>query len=165
MTETGSVRDDAPATARTRVGGYALCLDDDGRILLARLSAVEVDVGAWTLPGGGIEFGEHPDDAVLRELEEETGYRGELDRVAAVFSHVYHHSPAANGGDLHFLGVLYRVRIVGGALRDEIGGTTDTARWFRGDELDDIRLVEIGRFGVDLALGPTPSRTPTRAAG
>ncbi|HEV7810124.1 MAG TPA: NUDIX domain-containing protein [Candidatus Limnocylindrales bacterium] len=157
MTETGSVPDDAPPTARTRVGGYALCLDGDDRILLARLSAVEIDVGAWTLPGGGIEFGEHPDDAVLRELEEETGYRGEVGRVAAVFSHLYHHSPAANGGDLHFLGVLYHVRIVGGALRDEIGGTTDTARWFRRDELDDIRLVEIGRFGVDVAFRTSSS--------
>ena len=58
---------------RTRIGSYSLCLDDEGRILLARLSALEVDVGAWTMPGGGIEFGEHPDAAAVRELEEETG--------------------------------------------------------------------------------------------
>lgn len=152
MTEGDRADTDAPAAPRTRIGGYALCVDGDDRILLARLSAIEVDVGAWTLPGGGIEFGEHPDDAVLRELEEETGYRGEIEGVAGVFSHVYPRSRAASGGDLHFLGVLYHVRIVGGGLRDEIGGTTDTARWFRRDELQDIRLVEIGRFGVDLAF-------------
>lgn len=151
MTETGRVPGNAPAGSRTRVGSYALCLDADERILLARLSAVEVDVGAWTLPGGGIEFGEHPDAAVLRELEEETGYLGQIDDVAAVFSHVYRRSPAAAGGDLHFLGILYRVSIVGGTLRDEVDGTTDAARWFRREELADIRLVEIGRFGVDVA--------------
>src|SRR5207249_3935346 len=78
MTETGSSSAyEVVPPGRTRVGGYALCTDDDGRVLLARLSAIEVDVGAWTLPGGGIDFGEHPDDAVIRELAEETGLVGE----------------------------------------------------------------------------------------
>ena len=153
MTETGGVSPDPTlAQGRTRVGGYALCTDEAGRILLARLSAIEVEVGAWTLPGGGIEFGEHPDDAVIRELEEETGMLGEIESVAGVFSHLYPRSRAANGLDLHFLGVLYHVRIVGGSLRDELDGTTDAARWFAEPELADIRLVEIGRFGVELAL-------------
>jgi 8-oxo-dGTP diphosphatase len=152
---------DVAPRGRTRLGGYALCLDDD-RILLARLSAIEVDVGAWTLPGGGIEFGEHPDAAVIRELEEETGYIGEIDEVAGVFSHVYPRSRAAHGADLHFLGVVYHVRIVGGGLRDEVGGTTDTAAWFGRDELADIRLVEIARFGVEHAFSRA-SRRP--AAG
>ena len=61
--------------------------DDEGRILLARLSAIEVDVGAWTLPGGGVDFGEHPDAAAIRELEEETGLdrrdRGDRGRLLA----------------------------------------------------------------------------------
>jgi 8-oxo-dGTP diphosphatase len=152
VTETGSI----PETprGRTRVGGYALCTDEGGRILLARLSAIEVDVGAWTLPGGGIEFGEHPDDAVIRELEEETGLVGEIEELAGVFSHVYRRSPAAGGADLHFLGILYHCRLVGGALRDEVGGTTDTSRWFSRDELGapGVRLVEIARYGVELAF-------------
>jgi 8-oxo-dGTP diphosphatase len=142
---------------RTRLGGYALCLDDD-RILLARLSAIEVDVGAWTLPGGGIEFGEHPDAAVIRELEEETGYVGEIEEIAGMFSHVYPRSRAAHGADLHFLGVVYHVRIVGGGLRNEVGGTTDTAAWFRREQLADIRLVEIARFGVDHAFDEAARR-------
>jgi 8-oxo-dGTP diphosphatase len=146
---------------RTRVGGYALCIDDE-RILLARLSAIEVDVGAWTLPGGGLEFGEHPDDAVIRELEEETGFRGEIDEVAGVFSHVYRQSRAAQGADLHFLGILYHVRIVGGGLRDELDGSTDAARWFRREELGDIRLVEIAVFGIDLAFERVAGRRRER---
>lgn len=149
--------DEVALPGRTRLGGYALCLDDD-RILLARLSAIEVDVGAWTLPGGGIEFGEHPDAAVIRELEEETGYIGEIEEIAGVFSHVYPRSRAAHGADLHFLGVVYHVRIVDGGLRNEVGGTTDTARWFRRDELDDVRLVEIARFGVDHAFDEAARR-------
>ena len=153
MTETGSpAAYDIVPPGRTRVGGYALCTDDEGRVLLARLSAIEIDVGAWTLPGGGIHFGEHPDAAAVRELEEETGYIGEIEAIAGVFSHVYRQSRAAGGSDLHFLGILYHMRLVGGRLRDEVDGTTDTARWFRRDELGDVRLVEIAQFGVELAF-------------
>ena len=77
---------------------------------------------------------------------------GEIEAVAGVFSHLYPHSRAANGQDLHFLGVLYHVRLVGGALRDELDGSTDAARWFAQDELASVRLVEIARYGVGLAL-------------
>jgi 8-oxo-dGTP diphosphatase len=136
----------------TRLGSYALCLDDSNRILLARLSAVEVDVGAWTLPGGGLQFGEHPDDGCRRELQEETGLTGEIEGVAGVFSHVYEKSRFARGADLHFLGVVYRVRVTGGVLRDETDGTTDTAAWLSRDEVAGIRLVELARFGCSLAF-------------
>ena len=159
MTETGQIPpDEAVAADRTRLGAYALATDDAGRVLLTRLSAIEVDVGAWTLPGGGVDFGEHPDHAVLRELEEETGLLGEIEGVAGVFSHVYPRSRAAAGADLHFLGVLYHVRIVGGELRDEVDGTTDAARWFSRAELADIRLVEVARFGLDLAFARATDR-------
>jgi 8-oxo-dGTP diphosphatase len=141
-----------PPNRRTRIGSYSLCVDERGRILLARLSLLEVDVGAWTLPGGGIDFGEHPDDAAVRELEEETGLCGEIECVAGTFSHVYRRSNFARGGDLHFLGIVYRMRIVGGELRDEIDGTTDTCAWISPAELADLRLVELARFGVGLAF-------------
>jgi len=155
VTETGGIAPtpyEIVAAGRTRIGGYAVCVEDD-RVLLSRLSVIEVDVGAWTLPGGGVAFGEHPDAAVLRELEEETGLLGEIEGVAGVFSHVYRQSRAAEGNDLHFLGILYRVRIVGGELRDEVDGTTDTAAWIPAAELGSIRLVELARFGIELAFG------------
>ncbi len=55
-----AVMEPAEPNRRTRIGSYSLCVDDEGRILLARLSVLEVDVGAWTMPGGGIEFGSIP---------------------------------------------------------------------------------------------------------
>ena len=136
----------------TRLGSYSLCTDHAGRLLLARLSEVEVDYGAWTLPGGGVDFGEHPDQACHRELEEETGLTGEIEAVAGIFSHVYSPSSYARGADLHFLGVVYRVRITGGTLRHEVGGTTDTAAWFTREEVAGLRLVELARFGAGLAF-------------
>lgn len=152
-----AVTEPVPPNRRTRIGSYSLCLDDHGRILLARLSALEVDVGAWTMPGGGIEFGEHPDTAAVRELEEETGLIGEIQQVAGIFSHVYRNSNFARGNDLHFLGIIYRMHIVGGELRDEIEGTTDMCAWLSRAELESRRLVEIAEFGVKLAF-PDPAR-------
>ena len=139
-------------SGRTRLGAYSICKDEAGRILLARLSALEVDVGAWTLPGGGVVFGEHPDAAAVRELREETGLDGEIETVAGIFSHVYRWSRFADGADLHFIGVVYRMRIIGGNLRDEIDGSTDTSAWFSEAELDGTRLVELAQFAVGLAF-------------
>ena len=147
-----AVTEPLPPNRRTRIGSYSLCLDEDGRMLLARLSALEVDVGAWTMPGGGINFGEHPDAAAVRELEEETGLIGEIDDVAGIFSHVYRQSTFTGGDDLHFLGIIYRMRIVGGELRDEVDGTTDTCAWLSRAELEGIRLVELAVFGVKIAF-------------
>ena len=137
------------SAGRTRLGAHAICVDDAGRILLCRLSESEVASGAWTLPGGGVEFGEHPDDACLRELREETGLHGEIERVEGVFSHVYPASRWAGGADLHFLSILYRVRIVGGELGDEIGGSTDRAAWLTPDDLRGLTIVELAQDAIE----------------
>ena len=49
---------------RTRVAAYAVILRD-GDILLSRLAPYLVPHEQWTLPGGGIDFGEDPRDAVV----------------------------------------------------------------------------------------------------
>ena len=93
-----------------------------------------------------------PDEAVLRELEEESGLRGRIDDVLGIFSKVYTRSRAANGADLHFVGFLYRVTPVGGQLRDEVNGSTDTCAWIGPDELRKLRIVGVARHAIELAL-------------
>lgn len=56
----------------------AAVLNDEGRVLL--LHAVLPDEEWWELPGGGIDAGETEEDAVIRELREETGIH--IDRPA-----------------------------------------------------------------------------------
>ena len=133
---------------RTRVAAYAVCRDDDGRVLLCHI-APSVGVGdVWTLPGGGLDFGEPPDVAVLRELTEETGYVGELDGLVGVSDRVFNEVDGADR--LHAIRILYRVRIVGGQLRDEPDGSTDTCRWFTRREARRLRLGELARYALDL---------------
>ncbi|MEU1296788.1 (deoxy)nucleoside triphosphate pyrophosphohydrolase [Streptomyces sp. NPDC005840] len=57
-------------TERIVVGAALL---DDGRLLAARRSAPAELTGRWELPGGKVEPGERPEDALVRELREELG--------------------------------------------------------------------------------------------
>ena len=146
--------DAAGATDRTRVAAYAVAHDDDDRILLCHI-APSVGVGdIWTLPGGALEYGEAPAAAVLRELAEETGYTGELEGLVGVIDRVFH--DGAGAGRLHAIRILYRVRIVGGELRDEADGSTDTCRWFARSDARMLRLGELARYALD-HLPATPA--------
>lgn len=128
-----------------RVGAYAVVVDSD-RVLLPHWRGD----GRWMLPGGGIDPGEDPADAAVREVLEETGYAVELDGLLGIDSLVV---PAADrinpsDGPMHWLRVVYRAHVVGGELRDEADGSTDTAAWFDLAEVAGLRRVEL----VDVAL-------------
>lgn len=129
---------------RLRVAAYGVCVRD-GQVLLARLSPSDpAEPSRWTMPGGGLDHGEDPLDAVVREVEEETGFRVRVERLLGIDS--YRVSPSAAGDDFHGLGIVYEVRVTGGELRHEIGGSTELAAWVDLDEvpgLDRVGLVDI----------------------
>lgn len=62
----------SPTPPLTRLAAYGV-ISRDERVLLCRVAAGYLGAGRWTLPGGGLEFGEAPEAAAVRELEEETG--------------------------------------------------------------------------------------------
>ena len=143
---------DAPRRV-TRVAAYALCTDGDA-ILLTRIApghTTDSD-GKWTLPGGGIDFGEDPRHGVLRELREETGLVGEVIDLADVDSWTGVFADSADGivTDWHGIRILYRVRIIGGELTNEIGGSSDLCRWVPRAELSSLPLVGLATTGARL---------------
>ncbi|HXM56452.1 MAG TPA: NUDIX domain-containing protein [Candidatus Dormibacteraeota bacterium] len=129
---------------RLRVSAYAVVVRD-GMVLLARY--VDFPPPRWTLPGGGVEHGEDPADAVLRELTEETGYTGRVVRLLGIHSARYDFDRDYGVEDQHALRIVYEVALTGGELRHEVGGTTDMAGWHSLDglaRLERARLVDIG---------------------
>jgi 8-oxo-dGTP diphosphatase len=113
---------------RVRLAAYAWCRDGD-RVLLCRISDRGPAGGRWTLPGGGTDFGEHPAEAVVRELREETGLESVVGDLLGVRSAVLEPADTISGHRIQAVGVLYRVTITGGSLRSELDGSTDLARW------------------------------------
>jgi 8-oxo-dGTP diphosphatase len=130
------------AVQRIRPGAYAWC-ERDGRVLLVRLSEETPWSGAWTLPGGGLKFGEDPETGLRRELVEETGLQGRLGGVVAVLSRVLEPGETVSGHRVHTLSLLYRAEVEDGELRHEAEGSTDVAAWVPLDRLDDHRPVPL----------------------
>ena len=125
-----------------RVGAYAIVTDAERRILLCRIAPGYPLAGGWTLPGGGVDHGEHPDRAVIRELEEETGLTGQPRGVVSIWSGLIPR-PVRRPGPLHWIAILYRVEAAAGELRLEVGGSTDDCAWFSLEEARELPLVEL----------------------
>ena len=75
-----------------------------GEVLLS----VRSDIRGWELPGGGLELGETPEQALAREVEEETGFQVEVKRRVGDYTRTGFRPHTAR---------IYRCRIVAGELR------------------------------------------------
>lgn len=127
----------------TRNSAHALATDDRGHALLVRVAPGYRETGRWTLPGGGLDFGEDPAAGAVRELTEETGLTSRIVSLVFVDSRTQPPRPEANLGEWHGIRIVYRVEITGGELRDEIDGSTDAAAWFTREELQSLPIVDL----------------------
>jgi 8-oxo-dGTP diphosphatase len=139
----------------TRVAAYGLVIQDE-RILLCRAS-LDADKGKWMLPGGGIDFGEDPQDAAVREIFEETGLRARIAELVEVSSRVV----ALEDRTVHHLRVIYKVDVLGGQLTNELDGSTDLCAWFTHQGASQLPMVGLTQRGIELALGAAESSQNT----
>lgn len=106
----------------------AVVLDGNGRLLLAR-RAVEPFAGCWDTPGGFLEEGEHPIEALRRELEEETGLTVAVGPLIGIYPDAYGDGPEA----VEIVNLVWEATPVAGepAPADDVS----ELRWFALDAL------------------------------
>ena len=140
-----------PAERVQRVAAYGLARDGD-RVLLTRLRR-GAEAGRWTLPGGGLEFGERPRDAVVRELREETGLDVAVGELLDGDAELYRDPRPGHRYEAHAVRFLYAVTVLGGRLGVvETDGSTDDARWWPVTDPPPMvpiadRVLRTGRLG------------------
>jgi 8-oxo-dGTP diphosphatase len=119
-------------------------IDIDGRVLLAQRPEGKAMAGLWEFPGGKVEAGETPEQALIRELQEELGINTWSSCLAPLTfaSHAY--------DDFHLLMPLFACRRWEGTPQAKEG---QTLKWVRGNELRDYPMPE-----ADIPLIPILSQ-------
>ena len=111
-----------------------LVTTDDDKILLGKRHQPHTPQihGKWEFPGGGIDYGEAPEEALKREVKEETGLDVEIKRLLPkVFSNVWQWTKEEH----QVIILAYECKAVGGKLeaRDE---EISELGYFKPEELD-----------------------------
>ena len=124
----GSTAGEGSTTGEGSTGGDGSTTE----ILLSRLSELVTSDEVWTLPGGGLDHGEDPRAAVVREVQEETGLDVTVGETARVFSHHARRTWRGRPVDAHALRIVYDGWVGTDAPEPrtvEVGGTTSEAAW------------------------------------
>lgn len=113
----------------------ALIADESGRVLITRRRPDQPHPDQWEFPGGKMEPGESPQQALVRELEEEIGVRPSVGRVWDVLFHRY--------PDDDVLMLVYGCRLAAGDQPRclEVGAIA----WARADELAGYDILPADR--------------------
>ena len=114
-----------------------IVFDTARRVLLVQHS----DVEAWVAPGGSIEPGESPADAVVREMREETGLLVEPLRVLRVYGGPEFRVTYRNGDQVDYVMTVFECRVVGGELRTD-GIETLRGRYVPREDLGELELAK-----------------------
>jgi 8-oxo-dGTP diphosphatase len=131
-----------------RLGVYGLAIREES-ILLTRISAmVPGGAGKWTLPGGGMEWGESPIETLTREFHEETGLVPDIGPVLDIRSLVVDRPD--RGSSWHVLQAVYQVSAEGDPHVTEVAGSCDDAAWHPLAAVPELSLVSLVPYALGL---------------
>ena len=86
----------------------AVVTDGEGRILLQEKSSGE----SWSLPAGAIEPGESSEEAIVREVREETGLNVSVEKIPGVYGGIGFRYTYPNNHQVEYTVILYRCRVI-----------------------------------------------------
>ncbi len=112
--------------------GVGAIIEDGGRVLLVERGREPLK-GIWSVPGGAVEAGERLEEAVRREVLEETGLDVKPLRIAEVFERILRDTDGRT--EYHYVLIDYVCQVIGGELR----ASSDAAR---AEWVDRGRLAE-----------------------
>jgi ADP-ribose pyrophosphatase YjhB (NUDIX family) len=114
--------------------GASIAVIKDRRVLLVRRARPPY-ARLWSLPGGKTEANETAQDAVRRELKEETGIEAEIEGVVDTFKIV----PDEGGDSITYRLTVFYGRPTGGRL--EAGGDAEAAEWVHLDNIEALPMT------------------------
>jgi len=110
----------------------AALIQQDGRLLICRRKQGEAHALKWEFPGGKVEVGETPGEALRRELEEELGIRAAIGPEVERYEYQY-------PGKLPILLVFFQVTQFSGTPQNRV---FDEIRWDRAANLPSYDFLE-----------------------
>jgi ADP-ribose pyrophosphatase YjhB (NUDIX family) len=113
------------------------CIASSFRLLS---SFKEKEDGRWTLPGGWVEVGESPSEAVEREVEEESGYRVGAVRLLALWDRDKHPHPPM---PFHVYKVCFLCELLGGDPLAATSTETEGVGFFPKEALPELSLGRV----------------------
>lgn len=136
----------------THVGVYGIAENDNSILLIKKAEGPYKDL--FCLPGGGIEFGETPDETLIREMYEETGLKVISSKIQTGISFCFEHNATENGEKerLHHICFIYMVEC---DFTQKIktcpdGLDSNGAIWLHKDDCDLNILSPLAKTAVNL---------------
>lgn len=124
----------------------AVVLHDEKKILLQE----RLDNGKWSLPGGNVDPGETVEDAIKREVKEETGFDVEVKQLVGVYSDPNHVIAYKDGEIRQQFSICFLCENIGGTLATS--NESKRVEFISLNELDNINLHITQKIRIQDAL-------------